>query len=332
MASVNLARPHAARPSVERLSLITKVARLYHEQGVGQPEIAATLHISQSRVSRLLKDAVALGIVRTLVVPPLGVHGDLEDSIRGSYGLEDVVVADADDPDNVIGVIGAAGSLFLETALGSGDRVGISSWSETLLAAVDSMAPRTVRTVEAVVQVIGGVGVPAVQVKATHLAEQLGRLTGTTPTLFPAPGIVASESGRQVLLQDPYIAGIATAWRSLTVLLAGIGSLHPSPLLRDSGNAVSSVDEASLRAAGAVGDVCLRFFDIDGKLVESPVHQRVLGIDADDLRAIPRRVALAGGSHKHEAIAAAIRGGWANVLITDLFTAQHLADVAADAS
>jgi DNA-binding transcriptional regulator LsrR (DeoR family) len=56
---------------------------------------------------------------------------------------------------------GAAGAVYPETALGGGDRVGISSWSSTVLAAVDAMAPRTVRPIDAVVQVLGGGRYPA---------------------------------------------------------------------------------------------------------------------------------------------------------------------------
>ena len=39
----------------EDTRLMTRVARMYHEQGVRQPEIAERLNISQPRVSRLLK-------------------------------------------------------------------------------------------------------------------------------------------------------------------------------------------------------------------------------------------------------------------------------------
>ncbi|WP_218577471.1 winged helix-turn-helix transcriptional regulator [Phytohabitans rumicis] len=50
-----------------QIRLITKVARMYHERGIRQVEIAETLHLSQTRVSRLLKRAAELGIVRTVV-------------------------------------------------------------------------------------------------------------------------------------------------------------------------------------------------------------------------------------------------------------------------
>jgi ribonucleoside-diphosphate reductase beta chain len=48
------------RDDPEHLRLITKIARLYHEQGIRQPQIAAELNMSQAKISRLLKQAVEL--------------------------------------------------------------------------------------------------------------------------------------------------------------------------------------------------------------------------------------------------------------------------------
>ncbi len=53
---------------------MARVARMYYEQGYRQAEIAERLLVSQPRVSRLLKRASDLGIVRTTVTLPSGVH------------------------------------------------------------------------------------------------------------------------------------------------------------------------------------------------------------------------------------------------------------------
>ena len=108
--------------------------------------------------------------------------------------------------------------------------------------------------------------------------------------------------------------------------LVGIGSLAPSRLLLDSGNAGGQADQQHLREAGAVGDVCNRFFDAAGALVPSELDDRVVGIDPATFRSIPRRVGLAGGERKREAVRAALLGGWVNVLVTDLATARALLD------
>ena len=42
------------RPPVSQLRLMTRVARMYYENDLNQPQIAEQLHISQAKVSRLL--------------------------------------------------------------------------------------------------------------------------------------------------------------------------------------------------------------------------------------------------------------------------------------
>ncbi|KJQ52887.1 sugar-binding transcriptional regulator [Microbacterium sp. SA39] len=319
--------------NVERLRLLAKVARMYYEQGIRQPQIAARLGMSQSRVSRSLKEAGELGIVRTIVVPPSGVYSEVEDALRDRFGLRDAVVADTPDDSEsaILRALGAAGAAYLESTLTGDDRVGISSWSSTLLATAESMTPRTVRTAVEVVQIIGGVGKPSVQVKATRLTEQFARVTGATPRFLAAPGVVSSKAVRDALLEDPFIAELSRSWQDLSVALVGIGSLEPSPLLRESGNALGDDDLSEVRALGGVGDVCLRFFDEAGTRLDSPLDERIVGISAEALRAVSRVIGIAGGARKLKAIRGALRGGWINILITDLATARALlADDAPD--
>ena len=322
--------PHALDPvRPEQIRLLTKVARLYHERGVRQPQIAAQLHVSQARVSRLLKQAVELGIVRTTVITPRGVYGELEETVETRYGLQEVVVVDTaevTDEAGLLPALGAAAAVYLETTLTGGDRIGISSWSSTLLATVEAMRPRSTRVAEQVVQVLGGVGVVTAQTHATRLTGRLAQVTGASAVYLSAPGLAASAANREVFAGDPSTEFVFGTFADLTMLLVGIGSLEPSPLLRASGNAIAEPDQAELRSLGAVGDICLRFFDADGFHVDSPLDDRVVGITADAMRAVPRRVAVAGGDRKYTAIRAALRGGWLSALVTDLGVAQRLAE------
>ena len=311
----------------EHMRLLTKIARMYHQQGIRQPQIAAQLNVSQARVSRLLKKAVELGIVRTIVVSPPGLHADVEEAIEAKYGLREVVIADTGDEEDeqlLLPALGAAAATYLETTLTGGDHIGISSWSSSLLATVEALRPRPTKVAEQVVQVLGGVGAVSAQAHATRLTGRLAQLTGAEAVFLPAPGLVSSKSTLRALLSDPGIQSVFTAYESLSLLLVGIGSLAPSPLLEQSGNAVADADQQRLRAAGAVGDVCLRFFNDSGAHVRT-LDDRVVGIGAAALRAVPRRVGVAGGLRKVSAIEAALRGGWVNVLVTDYEVATRLA-------
>ena len=320
--------PRHASANFDQVRLVTKVARMYHEQHLRQPEIAGRLHISQPRVSRLLRNAAEMGIVRTTVVAPRGVFSDLEQAIEERYGLGEAVIVETLEDQaerGLLPALGATAAHYLHTTLLGGDTIGISSWSSSLLAVVDAMKPKSPPVADRVVQILGGVGIAEAQVQASRLTAGLARLTGATPVFLPAPGLVASASTRDALIADPAVASVLAVYRTLTVLLVGIGSLEPSVLLRQSGNAIAQEDQDELRRAGAVGDVCLRFFDAAGQPVMSSLERRVIGITAGELRAVPRVIGVAGGRSKVGAIRAALLGKWVDVLITDLQTATALA-------
>ena len=79
-----------------------------------------------------------------------------------------------------------------------------------------------------------------------------------------------------------------------------------------------------LNEAGAVGEISFRFYDKDGRPVETPLNERVLGISMEDLKKADRVMALAGGESKTQAIAGALKLGMIDVLVTDKFTAARL--------
>ena len=313
--------------TLDQIRLLVKVAHLYYERGLTQPVIAARLKISQARVSRLLKLASETGIVRTTVHVPEGVFTEVEDALEQRYGLAQVVVADTGraSEEEIIHALAPTAASVLETAVLGNEVVGISSWSETSLAAVEKMRSTERSGTEYVVQVLGGLGPPASQGYATRLTEGLARACGARPVFLLGPGVVASPGARQTLLRDPHFTEVVSFYDRLSMMLTGIGSMaRPSRLLRESSALISAQAQEELRARGAVGDICLRFFDEDGKVVSSSLDARVLGISAGQIKKTPRKVAVAGGARKCGAIRAALRGGWVDTLITDLGVAQRL--------
>jgi DNA-binding transcriptional regulator LsrR (DeoR family) len=126
------------------------------------------------------------------------------------------------------------------------------------------------------------------------------------------------------MLQDRYVQEATALFGGLSVAVVGIGAVAPSKLLAASGNVFSSDELESLSARGAVGDICLRFFDAEGEPVTTALNDRVIAIELDQLRAVERVVGVAGGRRKTAAIRGALRGGWINVLITDRSSAERL--------
>jgi DNA-binding transcriptional regulator LsrR (DeoR family) len=309
---------------IDRIRLMTKVARMYYSQGIQQTEITDRLNIHQSTVSRLLKKAHELGIVRISVNAQSGIHSEIEEELESRFNLKQAIVVDSigNDESQIARDLGAAGAYFLELAAKPGEVIGISSWSASLLEMIKAMHPAKNRTGTKVVQILGGVGNPAAQTHATHLAERLAHLIGGSAILLPVPCVTTSIDARKVLVRETYVRAAMDLFNQVDTVLVGIGAVEPSRLLASSGNVFSTQELNRLRKQGAVGDICLQFFNAEGVPVHSELSERIIGITLSQIRKAKRVIALAGGKRKVEAVLGALNGGWINILITDQWTAK----------
>jgi lsr operon transcriptional repressor len=82
-----------------------------------------------------------------------------------------------------------------------------------------------------------------------------------------------------------------------------------------------------LRRKGAVGDILCQFYDECGEPLDLPLHDRVIGVKLAALSRAEKVVAAAGGTHKAQAIHAALRGKFVGILITDETTAAGLIEI-----
>lgn len=310
---------------IDELRLMTKVARMYHQQGLTQSAIMRRLNVHQSTVSRLLQRARKEGIVRILVTSPAGTHPELEDALEAAYGLEDAVVVDSGEgEEQIVRDLGAAAAFTLENTLKPADVIGISCWSAALLAMVEAMHPTHRCPGSRVVQILGGVGSPGAAMHATNVTRRLAQLLGAEVTMLPAPGIVGSPEARHILMKDQYVQEAVHLFPTVNVAVVGIGAVEPSKMLADSGNVFPPKQLKKLSAKGAVGDICLRFFDRRGQPVITSLNDCVISMDLPQLRRVSRVIGVAGGARKTDAVCGALAGGWINVLITDRAMAQRL--------
>ena len=104
--------------------------------------------------------------------------------------------------------------------------------------------------------------------------------------------------------------GVAATWADLTMALVGIGSLQPSALLQQSGNAIAPADQATMRALGAVGDVCTRFFDGDVDAVPRHCLTQGLGTILESRHAVVIATGFAKAVAVREMVEGAISARW----------------------
>ena len=312
--------------SPDGVRLLMKVARLYHARGLRQVEIAARLRLSQPRVSRLLKQAEELGVVRNVVAVPPGLHGDLEEALVRRFGLRAAHVLDvatADDGELAHDLGHAAAAIF-HADVTSARTIGFTSWSRTLRHMVGALTPLDAGT-ERVVETLGDLGPPTLQQDTAHLTQRLATLTGGRPAFLRVPGVVSSPAIREALLaQDPHARAALGLLDALDVTLMGVGPCAIVAPLRSGDNYFTEAQFDDACRRGAVGQICLRFLGADGEPVATPLDDLVIGVTAAQLRRAGDRWVVGGGASKHAILHAALVGGWVDRLVTDTATAGYL--------
>lgn len=315
------AREHGA----EQLRMMAVASRLYHVHGLRQKQIGERLSISQARVSRLLQRAESSGLVRTVLAVPQGLRPDLEEELEAGFPVSEVHVVEVGDQEDLARALGQAAARYLHGVGLGGDTIGFTSWSRTLQEMAFALPGGAKPQAGRVVEMLGDLGSPVLQHAAARSTQALARALGAEPVFLRTPGVVATPQLRASALADPYVQRALGLLDALDVAFIGVGpaAVHSQLAAGDSYFTPQQLDEA--RAAGAVGQVNQRLLDAEGGPLATPLDDLVVGSTLGQVRAARRRVVVAGGGDKVAAIGAALRGGWVDVLLTDVRTAGDLA-------
>ncbi|MHB1171604.1 MAG: sugar-binding transcriptional regulator [Lacisediminihabitans sp.] len=309
---------HARRSHVSLEAAV--VARRYFIDGKQKNEIADDLGISRFKVARLLDDARAQGIVRIQVDLPIEVDLPSSDALAAAYGISRAIVVRtlAGSTDEIGALIGAAAADYLSGVVDADDVLGVS-WGVGLTHVVDAV---TSLAACEVVQLVGGVQTADMNVTGVELLRRLAQKNGGKAFPLHVPLMLRSSAVARGLRDDPSLEPTIERFGRISVALVGIGSWRPphSALYRE----MPQPERESILAEGAVGDVCTFVFDDRGRLVQSEILDRTMGIGLEELRRVPKVIAVAGGPEKVDAIAAVLKSGLVNVLVTDAGTAREL--------
>ncbi|MBC3760631.1 sugar-binding transcriptional regulator [Quadrisphaera oryzae] len=307
------AQPSQARGPGE---LLHAAAVLYFEQDATQAEVAARLGISQATVSRLVSEAKRRGMVQIKVLPPAPDEGSLGEEVAARLGLQRVYVF-ADTAPEVLGAsMGPAlGSALLDAELAAGDVVLISS-GKMCYAAAHCDLPALHGVV--VAPTVGGFAEPEAWYQTSEITREFAARVDGRPAFLYAPA-VPSPWLRQSLLQDPAASRVVGLWDQARCAVLGVGAPPTSP------RSLPHYARAHVRSlAGAVGDVCSRFYDADGQEVAFPGSESMLSTPLETLRRVPVTIAVARGQEKLLGIRAGAAAGFFNRLVTDTSTAELL--------
>lgn len=307
---------------VSSLATLVRVSRLYYELGETQEAIAALVGVTRPQVSRLLKEARAQGVVEIRIVDRGEAASPAAEALRERFGLRAVHLAPTLDgpPDLTRRRVGRLAGEVLRNAIRDGMVVGIGDGA-AVSAVADELEAGSSQVDATVVPLCGGFWRAGAGVEPfRRIAETLG----ASVQALHAPGLLDDPLVRDALCAHAGVRSVIHLWDRLDVALFGIGG----PAWSEA--AVGRAAIAEIRAGGAVGEVLIAPFAIDGRLVAESLRARTVAFDARALANVSLTIGVAEGPGKVAPILGALRGGFLNVLVTDLRTAEGVLNLASE--
>jgi DNA-binding transcriptional regulator LsrR (DeoR family) len=300
-------------------------ARRFYLDGRSKVEIAEELGVSRFQVARMLDEAQRLGVVRVSIHLPSDLDAGLSDRLQQRLGLRRVIVVGTGDQpmpdDQARRTIGAVMAGLLAELVEPEMTLGVAC-SRTIVQMaeqVEQLAPCTV------VQISGTMAGTDPDMGGVEIVARLARVGSGQAHPVYAPLLVRDASVAAGLRAESGIAQAFGRYDDIDVAVVPIGgwSVSTSTVF----GALSEAERADAAARGAVGEVTGRVFDARGRHPQASVDERLVAISLDQLRAVPLVIGSAYNAERAEAVLAAVRGRFVDVLVADRSLALRLLEL-----
>lgn len=298
---------------------------LYYAESRTQAEVAKALGVSRASIANYLADARRRGLVTINLAPDLLQQASMSDALCRKFALRGAFIAptvgeEDENPELLRQRLGIAGAQILANRLSPKTILGVA-WGRTMLELAKALPEKELPDLR-VIQVSGSsLGDEAYSPEACTLMIA-NRLRARCHN-FHAPAVVTKSELRSALLEEPSLKRHFERVRSCTTVVFGVGELNENTRWADGDNLIRPFADDYMKAGGA-GVVIGRFMDKEGAALSGPLSGRQIGIELEDLRTVPERICVAGGSEKLKALRACLAGGYVTDLVTDRITAEKL--------
>ena len=294
--------------------LLTKVAWYYYIEGYTQQEIGEYLSIPRLRVNRLLDKARKAGIIQFSVREGDSKRMIVERELITQFGLKDAfVVPSPINEQDINESVAQAAAMYIHERLDKSGYInmGYGDTSSRILNHLANICEFPVN----VVSLTGGVNY--------YLPNTRSSIFNAKLYLTPAPLLMASEDIVKAMEQEPSVRQIRHMATLAQMSIVGIGGVDSNATLLTNGT-LNHSDVLLLSMQGAVGDMLCHFIDKDGNVIQSSLERRLMSTSLEQLKEMYNSIGVAGGNTKAEAILAALKGKYLDVLITDETTASNV--------
>lgn len=308
----------------DKRDLLARVAYLYYVENQTQSQIAKTLGIYRTTISRLLKQARETGVVSIQINDFDVQRYQLETALKQRFQLQQLILVPTNDAASQTAknqALALAAAKYLKHVIRPQAIVGFA-WGSALANMVGQLQ-QPLKTDATFVPLVGGPSPANAQYHVNGIVYDAARQFGGRSLFVDVTAVQESKYIRDGIINAQYFQTIQRCWDQLDIAFVGIGG----PLTKTTSrwrDLLTDADRTLLQDRGAVGDCCCTFYDRKGKILTGDLLDRTIAIPLHKLKRVPQAVGVARSLSKVPAIKALLDMHLLNTLITDEETAQRL--------
>lgn len=296
-------------------ALLVKIVWYYYFEEMTQQQIAEKLNISRMKVVKYLDTAKQNKIIQFSMNKDNSHRMINEETLKEKYNLDDIFIVPTtgNNQQAINKSIAKAAAMYINDRLDENRFInaGYGDTSNRVLNYLANIASPSV----SFISLTGGV--------SYYLPNAQSNVFNATLNLIPTPLMVSSSKMRDQMLKEASVEAIYRMVPLAAFSVIGVGSLHDDATILRS-NILTTNDFQLMKSQGIVGDIISHFFDKNGNVLNTFFEDRLISYPADRVRELNNVIGVVGGESKVEAIKAALKGGYIDILITDEFTAGRL--------
>lgn len=293
----------------EKIKRLVQISRMYYEEDKKQSEIAQFFGISRPLVSRMLKEAKEMGVVRIEICLPEEGSQTLLNQVRNIFPVRGGILIPNGNNDVITNErIVLAALEYMQNMKQANYGLG---WGHIIGAMIGEMEKHEPyeKLAQKICPLMGNSEVSNRNYHSNELVRIFAAKTNAKPEYLYAPAFVMTE---QEMLQFQMLENYRTieqAWSELDVAIVNIGNYPSTP---DFASEARYGD--ALRKKHAVGKILNYFCNAQGMIFHSD-NDYAIRISLEMLRNTKHVIGICSANIKEKAILGALRTGLIHYLI-----------------
>jgi len=290
---------------MEETEFLSRIAYMYYKQDMDLKAIGRAFNTSYATISRSLKRAREIGIVTININNPISPLLELEMSLKEALGLRNVIAVNTSEistVEEIKNAVAREAASYLINIIKDGDKLGIS-WGSTIYQLINyfiSMGGQynAKKFQIDVIQLNGNFSTIPIELNSLDLVRRMKNMFEGSYYFINSEAYVDNHEMQQLLLKSPSLQKTFDMHKYVNIALLGIGSFNIQSISKLYKDYLHLEEIIEIGNKKAVGENCLTFYDINGKIIDTELYKRTITISKENLINIQNKIVIATGKEK----------------------------------